>query len=45
MFAKDPDRYAPQYDGYCAMGAAIDAAAHKDTSIPRPGRSSTASSI
>ena len=34
MFVKDPDRYAPQYDGYCAMGAAIDAAAHKDTVDP-----------
>ena len=21
LFAKDPDRYAPQYDGYCAMGS------------------------
>src|SRR5712671_6732029 len=33
-FAKDPDRYTPQYDGYCAMGAAADAAAHKDTVDP-----------
>src|SRR5262249_914602 len=33
LFAKDPQRYAPQYDGYCAMGAA-DAAAHKDTVDP-----------
>jgi len=34
MFVKDPDRYAPQYDGYCAMGASGDAAAHKDTVDP-----------
>src|SRR5271165_5462044 len=20
LFAKEPDRYTPQYDGYCAMG-------------------------
>src|SRR5262249_18447680 len=31
LFAKDPDHYAPQYDGYCAMGASADDAAHKDT--------------
>src|SRR5215472_3709452 len=34
LFAKDPDRYAPQYDGYCAMGVSGDAAAHKDTVDP-----------
>ena len=34
LFAKDPDRYAPQYDGYCAMGAAEGDAAHKDTVDP-----------
>jgi len=34
LFAKNPDRYTPQYDGYCAMGAANDAAAHKDTVDP-----------
>jgi len=34
LFVKDPDRYTPQYDGYCAMGAAADAAAHKDTVDP-----------
>jgi enamine deaminase RidA (YjgF/YER057c/UK114 family) len=34
LFVTDPDRYAPQYDGYCAMGAAADAAAHKDTVDP-----------
>ena len=33
-FAKDPDRYAPQYDGYCAMGAAAGEDAHKDTVDP-----------
>ena len=34
LFARDPDRYAPQYDGYCAMGAAAGEAAHKDTVDP-----------
>ena len=34
MFVKDPQRYAPQYDGYCAMGVAAEAAAHKDTVDP-----------
>ena len=34
LFIKDPPRYAPQYDGYCAMGAADQAAAHKDTVDP-----------
>src|SRR5580704_3658263 len=34
LFIKDPDRYAPQYDGYCAMGASFEAAAHKDTVDP-----------
>jgi enamine deaminase RidA (YjgF/YER057c/UK114 family) len=34
LFIKDPQRYAPQYDGYCAMGAADGAAAHKDTVDP-----------
>ncbi len=34
LFVKHPQRYAPQYDGYCAMGAAIEAAAHKDTVDP-----------
>ena len=33
-FAKDPDGYAPQYDGYCAMGTAAGEAAHKDTVDP-----------
>jgi enamine deaminase RidA (YjgF/YER057c/UK114 family) len=34
MFVKDPDRYAPQYDGYCAMGVSADKAAQKDTVDP-----------
>jgi enamine deaminase RidA (YjgF/YER057c/UK114 family) len=34
LFVKDPQRYAPQYDGYCAMGASDGAAAHKDTVDP-----------
>ena len=34
LFIKDPQRYAPQYDGYCALGAADQAAAHKDTVDP-----------
>jgi enamine deaminase RidA (YjgF/YER057c/UK114 family) len=34
MFVKDPNRYTPQYDGYCAMGVSSDAAAHKDTVDP-----------
>jgi enamine deaminase RidA (YjgF/YER057c/UK114 family) len=34
LFSKDPQHYAPQYDGYCAMGAAQDAAAHKDIADP-----------
>jgi enamine deaminase RidA (YjgF/YER057c/UK114 family) len=34
LFIKDPQRYAPQYDGYCALGASIEAAAHKDTVDP-----------
>jgi enamine deaminase RidA (YjgF/YER057c/UK114 family) len=34
LFVKDPDRYAPQYDGYCAMGVAAGEAGHKDTVDP-----------
>jgi hypothetical protein len=45
MFAKDPDHYAPQYGGYCAMGMSNDDAAHKDTVDPELGPSSTASFI
>jgi enamine deaminase RidA (YjgF/YER057c/UK114 family) len=33
LFVKEPDRYAPQYDGYCAMGVAW-AYPHKDTVDP-----------
>src|SRR6516165_6608122 len=33
LFVKDPDHYAPQYDGYCAMGVAhaVVFGPHKDT--------------
>jgi enamine deaminase RidA (YjgF/YER057c/UK114 family) len=36
LFAKDPEHYAPQYDGYCAMGVADVAVfgPHKDTVDP-----------
>jgi enamine deaminase RidA (YjgF/YER057c/UK114 family) len=35
LFVKDPDRYAPQYDGYCAMGVAESGGvSHKDTVDP-----------
>jgi enamine deaminase RidA (YjgF/YER057c/UK114 family) len=34
LFIKAPDHYAPQYDGYCAMGVSNDDAAHKDTVDP-----------
>jgi enamine deaminase RidA (YjgF/YER057c/UK114 family) len=36
LFARDPGRYAPQYDGYCAVGVTgVDfAAPHKDTVDP-----------
>jgi enamine deaminase RidA (YjgF/YER057c/UK114 family) len=36
LFAKNPDRYTPQYDGYCAMGVAGAAVfgPHKDTVDP-----------
>src|SRR5271166_6290502 len=35
MFVKDPNRYTPEYDGYCAMGIANgQATAHKDTVDP-----------
>jgi len=34
LFVKEPSRYAPQYDGYCAMGTTNDEAAHKDTVDP-----------
>jgi enamine deaminase RidA (YjgF/YER057c/UK114 family) len=34
LFAKEPGRFSPQYDGYCAMGAADGDTAHKDTVDP-----------
>ena len=34
LFTKNPEHYAPQYDGYCAMGAAGGSTAHKDTIDP-----------
>jgi enamine deaminase RidA (YjgF/YER057c/UK114 family) len=34
LFRGDPERYAPQYDGYCAMGVAAGEAGHKDTVDP-----------
>jgi len=34
LFVKDPERYSPQYDGYCAMGASDNSTAHKDTVDP-----------
>jgi enamine deaminase RidA (YjgF/YER057c/UK114 family) len=36
LFTKDPDRYTPQYDGYCAMGVGGNPAdtAHKDSVDP-----------
>jgi enamine deaminase RidA (YjgF/YER057c/UK114 family) len=33
LFVGDPNRYAPEYDGYCAMGVAWEAP-HKDTVDP-----------
>jgi hypothetical protein len=33
LFTKDPEKYAAQYDGHCAMGLA-DADGHKDTVDP-----------
>jgi enamine deaminase RidA (YjgF/YER057c/UK114 family) len=35
LFTRDPNHYAPQYDGYCAMGVSeTEAAQHKDTVDP-----------
>ena len=34
LFTRDPKHYAPQYDGYCAMGTSADEEAHKDTVDP-----------
>ncbi|MFL5265628.1 MAG: YHS domain-containing (seleno)protein [Stellaceae bacterium] len=35
LFIANPEQYAPQYDGFCAMGASLDKGAHKDTVDPR----------
>jgi enamine deaminase RidA (YjgF/YER057c/UK114 family) len=34
LFSQDPEHYAPQYDGYCALGASGGEAGHKDTVDP-----------
>ena len=34
LFAKEPDHYMPQYDGYCAMGVSAGGEGHKDTVGP-----------
>ena len=34
LFVANPEHFAPQYDGYCAMGASLDKGAHKDTVDP-----------
>lgn len=34
LFVRDPEHYAPQYDGFCAMGASLEKGAHKDTVDP-----------
>ena len=34
LFTRNPKQYAPQYDGYCAMGISADAEAHKDSVDP-----------
>src|SRR5215471_6516194 len=34
LFAKNPDRYTPQYDGYCALGVSAGEEGHKDTVDP-----------
>jgi len=34
LFTQDPKHYAPQYDGYCALGISFGEAAHKDTVDP-----------
>jgi enamine deaminase RidA (YjgF/YER057c/UK114 family) len=35
LFVANPEHYAPQYDGFCAMGASLDKGAHKDTVDPQ----------
>jgi enamine deaminase RidA (YjgF/YER057c/UK114 family) len=34
LFTRNPKQYAPQYDGYCAMGTSNDEEAHKDSVDP-----------
>jgi enamine deaminase RidA (YjgF/YER057c/UK114 family) len=34
LFTRNPKQYAPQYDGYCAMGTSNDEEAHKDSIDP-----------
>jgi enamine deaminase RidA (YjgF/YER057c/UK114 family) len=34
LFAKEPDHYTPQYDGYCALGVSAGEEGHKDTVNP-----------
>jgi enamine deaminase RidA (YjgF/YER057c/UK114 family) len=34
VFVGNPDRYTPQYDGYCAMGVSAGGEGHKDTVDP-----------
>jgi enamine deaminase RidA (YjgF/YER057c/UK114 family) len=34
LFTRNPKQYAPQYDGYCAMGTSNDEGAHKDSVDP-----------
>jgi enamine deaminase RidA (YjgF/YER057c/UK114 family) len=34
LFTRDPKHYAPQYDGYCALGTSANQEAHKDTVDP-----------
>jgi enamine deaminase RidA (YjgF/YER057c/UK114 family) len=34
LFAQNPDRYTPQYDGYCALGVSAGEEGHKDTVDP-----------
>ena len=34
LFSKEPDRYTPQYDGYCAIGVSAGEEGHKDTVDP-----------
>jgi enamine deaminase RidA (YjgF/YER057c/UK114 family) len=35
LFTRNPKQYAPQYDGYCAMGTSAEEEAHKDSVDPQ----------